>query len=88
MDCLREPGCHLEVVDDPSSLEMEVEIVCVPEREPGVADVIWRDVDFLDDEGEKGGTCFVKDEFEKQAAASEGVTNQRRAAASGGKATV
>jgi len=67
---------------------MGVEIVCMPEREPGVADVIWRDVDFLDDEGEKGGTCFVKDEFEKQAAASEGVTNQRRAAASGGKATV
>ena len=56
MDCLREPGCHLEVVDDPSNLEMEVEIVCVPEREPGVAVVIWRDVDLPVDEGEKGGT--------------------------------
>lgn len=82
------PACHLEVVDDPSSLEMEVEIVCTPEREPGVADAIWRDVDLPDDEGEKGGTCLVKDELEKQAAASEGVTNQRRAAASDGKAIV
>ena len=88
MDCLREPGCHLEVVEDPKRLEVESEIVCVPDRDPGVADVTWRDVLLPDDEGEKGGSCLEKVELEKQAAASEGVTNQRRAATSGGKATV
>ena len=63
-------------------------MVCVPDREPGVADVTWRDVDLPDDEGEKGGTCLDRFVLEMQAAASEGVTNQRRAAASDGKATV
>ena len=86
MDCLSEPGCHLEVVEDPSSLEVEGEIVSEPYREPGV--VAWREIDLPGDEGEKGGTCLDKVELLKQAAASEGVTNQRRAAASGGKATV
>ena len=87
MDCLREPGCHLEVADDPRSLEVGGEIVFVPDKEPGV--VSWMDIDLPDDdEGEKGGICLEKVELEKQAAASEGVTNQRRAAASDGKATV
>merc|ERR1719341_1572000 len=63
-------------------------MVCVPDREPGVADITWRDVDLPDDEGEKGGTCLDRFVLEMQAAASEGVTNQRKAAASGGKATV
>ena len=58
MDCLREPGCHFEVVEDPKSLEVESEIVFKPDRDPGVADVTWRDILLPEDEGEKGGSCL------------------------------
>ena len=87
MDCLREPDCHLEVVHDPRSLEVAGVILFIPDKEPGV--VSWRDIDLPDlVGGENGRTCLDEIELEKQAAASEGVTNQRKAAASGGKATV
>ena len=58
MDCRREPGCHLDVVEDPRSLEVEEEIVCSPDREPGV--LSWTDIDLPGDDGEKGGTCLDK----------------------------
>ena len=82
MDCLKDPACHKDVdeADDPRSLEMGDDMKGVPDKEPGV-EFIW-DVDLPEDLGEKGGTCFVKDEFERQAAASEGVANHRKAAAS------
>ena len=82
MDCLKDPACHIDVdeADDPRSLEMEDDMTGEPDKEPGV-EFIW-DVDLTEDLGEKGGTCFVKDELERQAAASEGVANHRKAAAS------
>ena len=82
MDCLKDPACHRDVdeIGDPRSLEMGDDMAGEPDKEPGV-EFIW-DVDLTEDVGEKGGTCFVKDEFERQAAASEGVANHRKAAAS------
>ena len=82
MDCLKDPACHRDVdeADDPRSLEMEDDMTGEPAKEPGV-EFIW-DVHLPEDLGEKGGTCFVKDELERQAAASEGVANHRKAAAS------
>ena len=82
MDCLKDPACHKDVdeIGDPRSLEMGDDMAGEPDKEPGVE--LIGDADLPEDLGEKGGTCFVEDEFERQAAASEGVANHRKAAAS------
>ena len=92
IDCLRGPGCHNEGFEDPKSLETEAVTERGPEREPGVADLVVSDDvgGVMEDNGEKGGICLGREglEEERQTAASDGTTNQRRAATSEEKATV